>query len=371
MEYKSIEKYRFGGVNSQSNSLRSSSIELYRIVVMLGIVAHHYVVNSGLMQVIAESNPLAANSLFLLLFGCWGKIGINCFVLITGYFMCKSNITLKRFLKLFFEVLFYQYVIGVIFMATGYRTFSIRSVIKLLIPFQSLTDGFTYCYLAFYLFIPFLNVLVHNMSEKQHRMLIILGLGIFSVWASIPSITVGSSYVFWFMNLYFVASYIRLYPIPLFDNVKFWGWMSLAALACSWLSVIAMGWIKERIGIDLGCYFFLADSNKITALAVAISFFMFFKNIKIDYNPWINRIASSTFGVFLIHTRGDTMRQWLWKDVCNNVGFFDSPYLVVHAVGVVLAVFTACTIIDQVRIKFVEKPFFAYYDKKIVPRITK
>ena len=33
---------------------RNSNLELYRIIVMLAIVAHHYVVNSGLTEVISE-----------------------------------------------------------------------------------------------------------------------------------------------------------------------------------------------------------------------------------------------------------------------------------------------------------------------------
>ena len=74
---------------------RASGIELFRIISMLLIVAHHYVVNSGIQDLMYE-NPLSANSIFLFLFGAWGKTGINCFVLITGYFMCKSKITSKK-----------------------------------------------------------------------------------------------------------------------------------------------------------------------------------------------------------------------------------------------------------------------------------
>lgn len=77
---------------------------------MLLIVAHHYVVNSGLTSAdgpIAAS-PASSHSIFLLLFGAWGKIGINCFVMITGYFMCKSKITAKKFAKLLCEVMLYR-----------------------------------------------------------------------------------------------------------------------------------------------------------------------------------------------------------------------------------------------------------------------
>ena len=45
------------------NKVRSSNLELYRIIVMLLIVAHHYVVNSGLMDVM-EQDPLSGKSLF-------------------------------------------------------------------------------------------------------------------------------------------------------------------------------------------------------------------------------------------------------------------------------------------------------------------
>ena len=55
------------------------------------IVAHHYVVNSGLMSCIDAQNVLHFQDYFLLLFGWGGKTGINCFVLITGYFIQRRN----------------------------------------------------------------------------------------------------------------------------------------------------------------------------------------------------------------------------------------------------------------------------------------
>ena len=60
--------------------MRNSNIELLRIVTMLMIIAHHYVVNSGLYHLMSESS-LNDNSLFLYLLGMWGKTGINCFII--------------------------------------------------------------------------------------------------------------------------------------------------------------------------------------------------------------------------------------------------------------------------------------------------
>lgn len=105
---------------------RDSSIELFRIITMLCIIAHHYVVNSGITGEITRENVMTLNSLFCLIFGWGGKTGINCFVLITGYFMCKSDISAKKFMKLFFEMEFYKIIFYLIFIVSGYETFSCR-----------------------------------------------------------------------------------------------------------------------------------------------------------------------------------------------------------------------------------------------------
>ena len=201
---------------------RESNLELYRIIIMLLIVAHHYVVNSGLMDLMYE-NPLSDKSIFLFLFGMWGKTGINCFVLITGYFMCTSTISLGKFLKLMLELLFYNIVIYACFLLSGYESFSIVGCLKSLLPIPSVSDGFTSCFLLFYLFIPFLNILIRNMTEKQHLLLIGLLLFVYTILAQIPMIKVTMNYITWFIVLYFIASWIRLYPRKIFSSKKIIG----------------------------------------------------------------------------------------------------------------------------------------------------
>lgn len=45
------------------NKARNSNIELYRIIVMLFIVSHHYLVNSGLLPIIENLPPPPGNEL--------------------------------------------------------------------------------------------------------------------------------------------------------------------------------------------------------------------------------------------------------------------------------------------------------------------
>lgn len=333
----------------------------------MAIVAHHFVVNSGFTSSYGPliTNPTTANSIYLWLFGLWGKTGINCFLLITGYFMCSSKITIRKFLKLMLWIYVYRIVIYAVFLFSGYETLSAVRVVKLLMPVWGFNDNFTSCFIGFWLTIPFWNILIHNMTNKQHLLLIALLCGMYSVLGSIPSFNVTFNYVTWFGVIYLTASYIRMYPHKCFENQRLWTVALMVSITLSALSVIGLLFIGK------GHYFFVSDSNKFLAVAVAVSSFMCIKNIQIRYNKLINIIGGSTFGVLLIHANSDAMRTWLWKDLLDCVGHYTLPLpqLVGFSIVTVLTIFFSCILIDRVRIKLIEEPFFRWYDKK--PRFTK
>ena len=148
--------------------VRSSNIELFRILAMLMIVAHHYVVNSGLLNCIENQTTHEIRDYILLLIGRGGKTGINCFVFITGWFMCKSHISVKKFIKLLAEVEFYSVTIYMLFLLLGYQTFTIKSFGKAVFPFYDVSTGFTSCFLLFYLMIPYFNTFIQVLQKKEH-----------------------------------------------------------------------------------------------------------------------------------------------------------------------------------------------------------
>lgn len=353
---------------------RSSNLELYRIVCMLMIVAHHFVVNSGLTT---KNGPLlsdftSSNCFFLILFGAWGKTGINCFLMITGYFMCTSKITLRKFIKLIGQIYLYKLLLYPILLVAGYETLSPVRIVMVLMPIWGFKSNFVSCFIGFWLTIPFLNLLIQNMTKRQHEWLLILLLGMFSLLGSIPKFNVGMEYVIWFGIIYLLASYIRLYPEPIFDNQRVWGWMTLLSIIFAVASVVG---IRILLGGKVSLsYYFLADSNKIFAVAVAFCSFLWFKNMKIGYNKIINAFGAGTFGVLLIHANSDAMRQWLWKDFVDVIGHYKTlttGELALYSICVVLAIFVICNLIDQFRIATLEKWFFNWYDSKFAPKADK
>lgn len=66
---------------------RDSKFELLRIIAMVLIVAYHV---SGSISIM---NLSAFDSVAILLFGSWGILGVNVFVLLSCYFYLSGKVT--------------------------------------------------------------------------------------------------------------------------------------------------------------------------------------------------------------------------------------------------------------------------------------
>lgn len=342
---------------------RNSNLELFRIIVMFLIVLHHYVVNSGLLELICSKPQFSFADYIIMSVAGFGKIGINCFVLITGYFMCSSNITGKKFFKLLLEVLFYKIVIFAVFYFFGYETLSGGSILRTFLPITSISTGFTDCFLVFYLTIPFLNILVNNMDKKKHLLLVVLLLSVYSLLSVLPWIVIKYNYISWFITLYFLASYIRKYNVPILENKKACGFCALALAVLCMISVVGMMYVLGNNSDYTRVYSFVADCSKPLAVAVSVFSFAFFKNINIRQSKLINGISATTFGVLLIHSSSDAMRKWLWNDLLKVLDYAGDGRSIVYMFVCCIAIFVVCSIIDTIRIKCVETPCLKLYDR--------
>lgn len=232
-------------------------------------------------------------------------------------------------------------------------------------PIWNIGSNFDSCFMVFWLTIPFLSILVQNMSQRQHQLLLILTLGVYTICGTLPGFTISFNYVSWFGVVFFIASYLRLYPHPVFERRHLWGWMTFSSITLAMASIIGLRLLFG--GSPAFWYSFVSDSNKFFAVAIAVCSFLWFKNMNLKYSKAINSIGAATFGVLLIHSNSNAMRQWLWKDTLDVVGHYTLPLgeLMLYSFGVVLAVFCVCNLIDQIRIATVEKWFFNWYDNKV------
>ncbi len=351
---------------------RESGLELMRIILMLLIIAHHYVVNSGVTSLIDLHNP-TPNAVFLVLWGMWGKTAINAFVLITGYFMCTKRLTWQKVFKLWLQIKFYRIAIALILAAFGLYALSGGEIFRML--FSNLVtagNNFPASFVLFYIFIPILNIIIYKLDRQQFRNLILLLVFTFTVTMTFFLNGQIFNEVFWYMTLYFIAAYIRLYPKPWMSNRRVTTRLFIGSIAMAYLTVIA---ILAALQIDAFseqlskyyssvtfCYYFISDSGKLLALVVGVSCFLFFKNLNLGYVPFINKAASAAFGVLLIHAHSSSMRSLLWGHIVNVPGMYYAPLplLILQAILVPFAIYAICAAIDLLRIRFLERPLFSF-----------
>lgn len=90
--------------------------------------------------------------------------------------------------------------------------------------------------------------------------------------------------------------------------------------------------------------------NSIVGLLAAIGIFTVFKNLKCKYNRWINILASTTFAVYLIHNN-PIISDWLWNTVVYADRYLESPFFLLHMLGVTTLIFGVCSILELMRLR--------------------
>lgn len=97
------------GLTDSTKKQRQSSIELLRILTMVMIVAHHFSVHGNFDFPI---NTITINRLWIQFIQIGGKIGVDVFVLISGYFLItSSSVKPNRIIKIWLQMFTYSILI--------------------------------------------------------------------------------------------------------------------------------------------------------------------------------------------------------------------------------------------------------------------
>ena len=95
--------------------------------------------------------------------------------------------------------------------------------------------------------------------------------------------------------------------------------------------------------------YFFVNNYSIFTLSLAYFLFIFFKNLKIKNSTFINKIASSTLGIYLIH-ENIFIKPIIWKKIFPADIYYDKAYFLILALCKIFFVFITCLIIDKLRI---------------------
>lgn len=335
-----------------SKKQRKSNFELLRIFAMVLIILHHYALHGGLSNISSFGVNKYIGTICLI----GGKLAVNLFVLISGYFLIESEFKLKKVLKLIIQVYCYSiaFFIGYVVLK-GMPTWEI---IKLTIfPFTSKAYWFMLPYLCVYILSPFINKLIKSISKKQLISLI----GILTVMFSGIGFFVSGSELMgnlqWFVLMYLIGAYIRLYDFKKFSK-KAIKWFSVIGYVVFIIVACGITYMSQYNSSLFRIVSKISSMNFIIVLVEAILIFMVFKNLEIKNNKFINILGKSSIGVYLFHD--SIFRSEFWKEICfvENFYFVSSWVLVAHIALCTLGIYLVGAMIELIRTKIIERIFF-------------
>lgn len=322
---------------------RQSNIELLRVISMFMVLLGHYYVISGFSDI----DIISFNWIGMQFLGAWSKVAVDIFVIITGYFLVNQTFRWKKVLKL----LSCTYFWGIIVLLLGFVLgLSIKTdyIYKSLFPLTPL-NWFARSYLLLYISIPLFNKIINSVSKARLGQIIIALTTIFyTVPTLISTFISGGGYLtsyFTFGIMYMIGAYIRKYGDAKLDKISIYaGIVSIILILASIL------WNDIHMHEGLYIMYLAHKGNSVVGLLAAIGIFTIFKNIKISYNPFINTVASTTFAVYLIHNN-PIISNWLWNSMVSSKDYFESPFFLLHMLGVTLLIFAVCSILEWLRLK--------------------
>lgn len=338
--------------------LKQSNVELLRIIIMILIVFHHFSIHQDFE---IDNDKISVNRLWIQLLSIGGKISINTYILISGYFLVQSKeVRINNLIRLELQLMTYSilgYFIGV---ATNMETLEYQKFKQHIFPVTYNKWWFATPYVILYLLFPIINAAVHALNKVIYRNYLIL---LTMIWCVIPTLLLlevlsyGTNELIWFAYLYVIGAYLRKYSVG--ENTKALPWIGIA-LAIYLLNFI-FAILCDAFGLSYELLFDnVFEMTKIPVVLAAISLLIGFTKINIS-SRYINYVSTTTFGIYLIH--GDPyISRLIWKNVYQNYQYQNNNLLIPYSILSVITIFILCSLIESLRISTIERFYMKYVD---------
>lgn len=308
-------------VNYCEAQTRNIAFDILRLISMLMVIMLH-ITGHGLANVDLRSHQ---SSYWLSMFlNTFSLVAVNCFVLISGYFLSSQTISARKLISLWTQVWTYSVTVYVILcLIPGVDVqFRLSTLVECLCPLLSNQYWFFTCYFLLYLIAPILNKLAQSWDQKEYRNALAVLLIVFSL---IPSVSIwGDSFgtnrgysLIWFTILYLIAAYLRKFDfhLPVHPAVVY-------LIPCVALCILQA--VVSLLNPDFGSVQALLNNqcsyNGPLVLCASIGLFVWARSAPPKTGKGsakiITMMASLSFGIYLLHDHG-SIRTVLWNDwVC-------------------------------------------------------
>ena len=269
---------------------RDSNIELLRIVCMLFILIHHFIVivlYPGLTVRDGIINPFRFACIII---NGFVYVGVNCFVLISGYYGIRFRI--RSLFNLYCICVFYAILTTLLRYVVTDIPISRGLLYTVFLPFSHSRWWFITCYAALILVSPILNKAAQNLGYKEFVLSIVL-LTVLNVYLGYywHLHNINGYTLLQFIYVYFIGAFLGKYPPKGLDRKRSMLFFILGSLLWSVITIVSIKW---RVPHWTSFHY-----NNPFVLIASVGLFVFMTTIDIR-NHTINTLATSVLAAYFL-----------------------------------------------------------------------
>lgn len=323
------------------------------MLMILGLHVNFLAIGQPNTQEIVSS-PIQS---FIRLFAeCTCIVGVNVFVLISGWFGINSKP--KGIVQFLFQSLFFSLIIFIPFAIAGEVEINRLNIMSSFLLYKN-AYWFVWAYLVLYIMAPMLNAFIEKSDKLTLKSFLIL----FFVIQTIASIFTNNGFYnagydpLSFIGLYLLARYFKLYQENSGKSVYFF-----IFVLCALLNTLAC-FIPPFLGIGNGlmtniAYMYTNPLNIIGAFGLLL----FFTKLNFKSRA-VNYIATSCFAVYLLHMHFCLSGYYIDTAKYLYNKFSGITYFATIIV-LFVAVFIVSTVLDRIRIVCFKYLWNKYEERK-------
>ncbi len=332
--------------------VRNSIFEFLRLLAMFMVVLEHCLNAS----VPSTCEPLTVLDNIKWFLEAFTICAVNCFFLLTGYYLKAGRFRLSRLVGIWGKTVFYSEVIYLFAVALGVDKFSMGNLLFYLCPVLTKRYWFMQTYIVLSLLAPFIVILLDRLSEYQHLILISILLLFFSLHQTFIPVartldTTQGYGIMWGGILVIVGNFLQKYGEKYLNKVK--GAYLLLGYAVVAVGIFITNCIIVKYDIAQGVTSrgnFYAY-NSVSVFLEGMCLFLFFmktsKRKNTFSNSVINWLASSALSVYLISAHPEFLFP-LWTRILKLDKLIYSPAIyVLAAISLSIIVMLICILIDK------------------------
>lgn len=274
---------------------RQSNIELLRIVLMLMIITHHFIVHGLELKSIGSAGygnglltygKLAINSIVI--------VAVDVFIFISGFY--GMRLRWGSLLSLIGQAVFYSVGLYLIFALGVFHNWNIADFSRSLFPIFSYCWWYLTIFVALMLIAPFLNKGAEILERNQFKLLVAGLLFMDCILGFLQKNLAENGYsIFNFITIYLLARYIGRFGIQVKKPLVYF--IVLALLHTAFSS--ALFYFGKR---GLSWEYFMYH-NPLIILSASFLFMAFYQ-LNVASNKIINTLSGLVLGVYLLHDYG-------------------------------------------------------------------